>query len=751
MYVQELEDKVTNVIIFSQNDFVSAIKKRIKSYFESKFKIAIEKVKEVASIVAKKDKEIVEKYNSINKLVSFSLEQNKLKKTEVFVTEFQKHCNMTGDYAIHQCEGKMLPIFEKDEVKFVICENCKKLYTPNSMLLYCYFCSNNYFSTMLSYKRTENLLPATWENHHCGTMVNDKMRCIKCKDIFFLNIDENMLYCKSCKFSIDPMGIIWQCTYCNQDYKTPAKVYNHIEYKIIKNFIKETLKIKQKAKPLTVPCCNVGVYDYIFFHKKSCDGELFQGELNKITMILCEKCKMIYQYDKFTWTCPNCFKRFRKTIKPRNVKVKDSSPKSIDKKQKFFHERKYTEAEKIPKVEEKLVNFKRQSSNNDLPISSVPNITEDDHSLDNKQIKINNLMSNYCTNNNNKNDQKIAKNNINIKVINLKSCFSAQSETKETKEFHIVVKDFSTIENNDSYINSEEAKIQEIKIKENVEHLQKLVTFTLDDYKVLQTIGEGSYGVIYLVQENKATTKFAMKKIIINNEAQLITFTNEYEIVHQIKHNNVLKIKGLSHKKLDETTNVLYILMELAKTDWDKEIKHRASNQNYYTEEELICVIRMLVEALHYLEEKNIAHRDIKPQNVLIFENRLFKLADFGEAKEVKLLAQKHKGTLRGTELYMAPALFNSLDFEKAVEHNPYKSDVFSLGFCVLFAATLSFNILYELRKLTNKKLIHAVIQKHLSDRYSSKFITLMCRMVEYNEKYRFDFIQLKAFMEKNI
>ena len=124
-------------------------------------------------------------------------------------------------------------------------------------------------------------------------------------------------------------------------------------------------------------------------------------------------------------------------------------------------------------------------------------------------------------------------------------------------------------------------------------------------------------------------------------------------------------------------------------------------------------------------------------------------MADFGEAKEVKLMTQKHKGTLRGTELYMAPALFNSLYYDEVVEHNPYKSDVFSVGYCVLFAATLSFNILYELRKVTSKKMIYEVINKYLSGSYSAKFICLMCRMVEYNEKYRFDFIQLKGFLEK--
>jgi len=134
-----------------------------------------------------------------------------------------------------------------------------------------------------------------------------------------------------------------------------------------------------------------------------------------------------------------------------------------------------------------------------------------------------------------------------------------------------------------------------------------------------------------------------------------------------------------------------------------------------------------------------------------IFDNKILKLADFGEAKVVKMHAKKEMGTLRGTELYMAPVLFSSLEQEELVEYNPYKSDVFSLGYCLLLASTLSFNILYELRKLQNKKEILEVVTRNLSNKFSQKFITVACRMVEFNEKFRFDFIQLKEFFDKTL
>ena len=102
------------------------------------------------------------------------------------------------------------------------------------------------------------------------------------------------------------------------------------------------------------------------------------------------------------------------------------------------------------------------------------------------------------------------------------------------------------------------------------------------------------------------------------------------------------------------------------------------------------------------LQKNNVSHRDIKPQNILIFEGGeypntdtvLYKLADFGEAKElIKDLEATNKQTLRGTELYMAPVLFQALRSKKMIKyikHNTYKSDVvlvfvlYSLRLCAL-------------------------------------------------------------------
>ena len=201
---------------------------------------------------------------------------------------------------------------------------------------------------------------------------------------------------------------------------------------------------------------------------------------------------------------------------------------------------------------------------------------------------------------------------------------------------------------------------------------------------------------------------------------------------------------------LDQTTFSLQVLMEKAERDWDKDIKKRLQERKYYTEEELISITRQLTSALLFMKDKlNITHRDIKPQNVLIFNGGKYKLADFGEAKEIKV--SKNLNTLRGTELYMSPALYNGLKVNQDdVAHDPFKSDLFSLGFCLVYAATMNFNLLYELRNINDDVKIKARIEQELKDNYSEKFIQIISKMIELEEKNRYDFKELSQEIEKN-
>ena len=71
-----------------------------------------------------------------------------------------------------------------------------------------------------------------------------------------------------------------------------------------------------------------------------------------------------------------------------------------------------------------------------------------------------------------------------------------------------------------------------------------------------------------------------MKKIILSDEIDVDSVIKEYKICSTYKHENIVNLLGLYSSKLDKTTYVVYILMELGKTDWEKEIRHNFGKKN---------------------------------------------------------------------------------------------------------------------------------------------------------------------------
>ena len=294
--------------------------------------------------------------------------------------------------------------------------------------------------------------------------------------------------------------------------------------------------------------------------------------------------------------------------------------------------------------------------------------------------------------------------------------------------------------------------------------------FNSDDYTIIKLLGKGTYGKTYLVEDSKTKERFALKKIIINDKFELIDNEDEYNFILRLNKEypdlKVINIYGIEHKNLDKYTTVMYVLMEAANSDWEKELLNRCETRMYYTESELIQILSNLVWTFSVLQKKGISHRDIKPQNILCFDNNEYKISDFGEAKKIQnicIVNKRHnknsysyqdntmKQTLRGTELYMSPVLFLALTTRpyKIVKHNTFKSDVFSLGMCFFLASSLDYDGLYEVREIIkNPSKTKLVVNRYLSKRYSQKYINLLISMLQINEKDRPDFIELEKIIE---
>ena len=272
-----------------------------------------------------------------------------------------------------------------------------------------------------------------------------------------------------------------------------------------------------------------------------------------------------------------------------------------------------------------------------------------------------------------------------------------------------------------------------------------------EEYKKINKIGSGSFGKIYKVKWCKNNSKYAMKEMHFQSKDNILYLKERVKYIIDLqkatKCEGLIKIYGDYYFK-NGKDYYYYEIMELAERDWEQEIKMREKYLKYYSEKELFIIMIQLIKTFSLLQKNHITHRDVKLQNILLI-NQKFKICDFGESRKLN-----QKGTIvqpvRGSELYMSPILFFGLNKKLIqVKHNTYKSDVFSLGMCILYASTLTQESLCDIREMTDMENIKNTLVKYLSKMYSNNFIDILSFMLEINEKNRPDFIQLEKFISK--
>ncbi|KAF9340400.1 Cyclin-dependent kinase 3 [Linnemannia elongata] len=148
-------------------------------------------------------------------------------------------------------------------------------------------------------------------------------------------------------------------------------------------------------------------------------------------------------------------------------------------------------------------------------------------------------------------------------------------------------------------------------------------------YQKLEKIGEGTYGVVY-----KATPTgrvVAMKKIRLENEDEGVPSTaiREISLLKELKHNHVVQLLDVVHEE-----SKLFLVFEFLEVDLKKYMDTHTKAQNTGLPlEQVKEYLHQLIQGVEFCHQRRILHRDLKPQNLLIDENRNLKLADFGLAR----------------------------------------------------------------------------------------------------------------------
>jgi fused-like protein len=191
----------------------------------------------------------------------------------------------------------------------------------------------------------------------------------------------------------------------------------------------------------------------------------------------------------------------------------------------------------------------------------------------------------------------------------------------------------------------------------------------LEDYHIIELIGEGGFGKVYRARRKATGLVVAMKFIIKKgkNEKELRSLRQEIDILTSLDHDNIVMLLDAF-----ETQTEFVVVMEYAKG----ELFEVLEDDRNLPEEEVRNIAKQLVRALQYLHSKRIIHRDMKPQNILVGRNGTVKLADFGFARAMSCNTMVLT-SIKGTPLYMAPELVQ----EQSYTHT---ADLWSLG-CILY------------------------------------------------------------------
>ncbi|EGR31038.1 protein kinase domain protein [Ichthyophthirius multifiliis] len=146
-------------------------------------------------------------------------------------------------------------------------------------------------------------------------------------------------------------------------------------------------------------------------------------------------------------------------------------------------------------------------------------------------------------------------------------------------------------------------------------------------------IGNGTFGVVYLATLNDTNEKVAIKKVFQDKRYK----NREFEIIKILNHQNIIKLKQAYYTKGNKDDEVyLNIVMEYVPETLSNLIRQYRKIKQQIPPQLLKVFSYQLIRGLAYLKGISIAHRDIKPQNILTdSENFLLKLCDFGSAKKL--------------------------------------------------------------------------------------------------------------------
>uniref|UniRef100_A0A8C2PR86 Serine/threonine kinase 33 n=1 Tax=Cyprinus carpio TaxID=7962 RepID=A0A8C2PR86_CYPCA len=216
--------------------------------------------------------------------------------------------------------------------------------------------------------------------------------------------------------------------------------------------------------------------------------------------------------------------------------------------------------------------------------------------------------------------------------------------------------------------NSAEKKVPHTRIEDETD-IQKIYSFG-------RKLGQGNFGVVCEATHIETQRKWAIKKV--NKEkagtSGVKHLEREVSIMKQVKHEHIIHLE-----EVFETPKRMYLVTELCEGG---DLKDLLQKNKHFTEEETRHIIKSLSEAIVYLHKKDIVHRDLKLENILVKsfhqgnDNDMvnIKVTDFGlSVQKGGVGSENMLQATCGTPIYMAPEVVNGHQYSQ-------QCDLWSIG-----------------------------------------------------------------------
>ena len=271
-----------------------------------------------------------------------------------------------------------------------------------------------------------------------------------------------------------------------------------------------------------------------------------------------------------------------------------------------------------------------------------------------------------------------------------------------------------------------------------------------NDFTKIKLIGRGAFGEVHLTKKKDSSLKYATKTIdkkkYSKNEKAKSYLENELAILKEISHPNIVKLI-----EIQETLNYYHVITEYCNggnlstcLENYQKIHNRA-----FPEDIVQHIMRQLMDAMNYLHEKGILHRDLKLDNILInyddendrLNNNIIKgkikLIDFGFARHFNREKKELATSALGTPMYMDPGILQKYNKMKNFKDYTYdeKADIWSLG--IICYELLVGKSAYDSE--TMKELLEKVRKGtyYLPNNLSKEAISFLNCMIQFDPKRR--------------